>query len=59
MGKPTTYAEAIDWYVGLADDDPVKHEFEAFVYTIAARAAWRHADLLHAAERRRSHHEPT
>lgn len=55
--KPGTYREAIDWYDSLREDDPVKHEFEAFVYQIAARASWRHADLLRAAERRRSPRE--
>jgi hypothetical protein len=52
-----TYREALEWFDGLAEDDPVKHEFEAFVYTICARAAWRQADLLRAAQRRRSHSE--
>lgn len=57
MGKPGTYQEAMEWYDGLAEDDPVKHEFEAFVYNICARASWRQADLLRAAERRRSARE--
>lgn len=49
--------EALEWHAGLSEDDPDKHDMSAFIYMTCARAEWRKADLLRAAERRRSAHE--
>lgn len=49
--------EAQEWYSGLADDDPVKYDFEAFVYMTLSHAARRRADQYRAAEARRSRRE--
>jgi len=51
---PTTWNEMTTWYDGLAEDDPDRYEFTAFVYMTCARAAWRRADLCRASAARRS-----
>lgn len=49
-----TWAEMQVWFNGLAEDDPDRYEFTAFVYMTCARAAWRRADLCRASQARRS-----
>lgn len=49
-----TWDEMQAWYAGLADDDPARHEFEAFVYMRLSYACQRKAELLHATRRHRS-----
>lgn len=58
MAEMRTMDDVAAWYAGLAIDDPVRYEFEAFVYQRVAYACARKADQIHAAEARRSAREP-
>lgn len=50
-----TWDEMQTWYAGLAEDDPTRHEFEAFLYMRLSYACQRKAETLRASEARRSH----
>ena len=40
-----TWDEMVAWYNGLSEDDPDKHEFEAFVYMRLSYACSRKAEI--------------
>lgn len=53
-----TWDEMQAWYAGLAEDDPTRHEFEAFIYQRLSYACQRKAELLRATKRRVRRSEP-
>lgn len=52
-----TWDDLPGWYAGLAEDDPIRHEFEAYVYMRVSYACQRKAELLRATTRHRSPRE--